>query len=226
MPLKDQLPKDLIENPSIKNFAEKEVADLATAFIETKSLVGKSIQKPTGPEDQQGWEKVYDSLGHPKAAAEYGELEGDFLKGAAEIAAKNRMTVKALKDLIDYVNQSQKAALESRKQELAKEWGAEFDKNREIARRGVDKMDATMRQAYDALSRYDETAAQKFAFAHGKANMDNPVQSNLPPGITPQAAAARYRELLPKLGKDRFAKEEAMNLLKYLGESNALHMVG
>lgn len=225
MPLKDMLPKEILENPSIKNFAEKEPADLANAFIETKSLVGKSIQKPTGPEDAQGWEKVFDALGMPKAAAEYGELEGDFLKGAAEIAAKNRVSASGLKELVNYVNQTQQAMLESRKQELAKEWGNDFDKNREIARRGVNKMDAATKAAFDELGRYNEAAAQKLAFSVGKANMDNPVQSNLPAGITPESAAARYRELMPKVAaKDRFATEEARNLLAYLDKNKSMHL--
>lgn len=226
MPLKDVLPKEMIEAAPLKNLLDKEPADLAKSYLEMVSLQGKSMQIPSGPEDAEGWARAYDRLGHPKEAKDYGDLENDFQKRIAEKAAKHRIPAAALKDLIAETKAAEGEARDAQQQALAKEWGTEFEKNRELARRGVERMDAVTRGAYEELAKYNPAAASKLAFSVGKAAAnDTPANPHLPPSITPPAAAARYKQLQERISKkDPLAIQEAKDLLGYLEKNNSLHL--
>ncbi len=226
MPLKDLLPKELIEAPALKNLIEKEPADLAKSYLEMTALQGKSMQIPSGPDDVEGWARAYDRLGHPKEAKDYGDLENDFQKRIAEKAAKHRIPASALKDLIAETKAAEGEVRAAQESALAKDWGQDFEKNRELARRGTERMDAATRSAYEELAKYNPAAASKLAFAVGKAAAnDTPSNPHLPPAITPQAAALRYKQLREKVAqKDILAIQESKDLLGYLEKNNALHL--
>lgn len=224
--LKELLPGEMLEDASIKPFAEKEPAELAKAFLETKKFVGSAIQAPKGPEDVDGWNKALDRLGLPKEASAYGEAASDFDKGLFELAAKHRTPEKFIKEASEYIQKTKSSLLENSEKELANEWGQEYEKNREIAKRGVDNMDVPIREAYEALSKYDPKGAAKLAFSVGKAHApESPGKFGLPPAMTTATAAVRYRELMPKVASnDRLAIAESKELLRFLQENNAMHL--
>ena len=127
--LRALLPKELQEDPSLKDF--KDVGALAKSFIETKSLVGKSI-RPPGPDaapaakkefvdrmlqiepsliyapagDPESVARMMKKLGLPDDPKEY-EVPEDAVKAGLDandlraLAAKSRLTKSQFKDLVE-----------------------------------------------------------------------------------------------------------------------------
>ena len=141
---KAALPDDLREHPSIAGM--QDVASLAKSMVHAQSMVGADkIAVPGKWADEDDWSQVYDKLGRPASAEEYG-LQFDVPDGEAdpaltgwfaETAHKIGLNTKQAQQLADsYIELTggmgqQEVDLEAAKAqataELRQEYGAAFD---------------------------------------------------------------------------------------------------
>lgn len=151
---------DTIQDPKLKTYVLKKnfksPEALLASYVNLESLASdqtKRIIAPTGPDDKEGFDRVYTALGRPEKAADYGlaELQGadpefsgkmaDWLfrlggskEAVGEIAGEWNAYVadRAAKEDAAFKQQSQ-ADWTS----LRAEWGGEFDANAEAFRRAA-----------------------------------------------------------------------------------------
>lgn len=141
---KSALPDDLREHPSIAGM--QDVASLAKSMVHAQSMVGADkIAVPGKWADDDDWSQVYDKLGRPASAEEYGlkfevpdgeadpALTGWFAETAHKIGLNTRQA-QALADsyieLTGGMGQSEvdlEAAKAASTAELRQEYGAAFD---------------------------------------------------------------------------------------------------
>lgn len=148
----DRLPDGLKSNPSLQTISS--LPDLAKAYVETKSLVGKRMEMPgegASPEQIASWRKT---VGAPEKPEGYRgdarnlkpdalpdemwnvDAEGKFL----EIAHKHHLPPAAVKDILSFYGGSvidslkgsqadEAVMLQAETAKLQQQWGKEFDAN-------------------------------------------------------------------------------------------------
>lgn len=128
--------------------------DAIQSYAALLPLIGRDkLPLPAGPDDAEGWDRVYDRLGRPATPADYkfqlpeGDA-GEFAAAMAPLFHKARLTQQQLDVLApawnEYVAATTRARDDARAAEdraaigsLQKEWGAEYDRNVELARRAA-----------------------------------------------------------------------------------------
>lgn len=149
---------DAIEDGDLKGYVQnkgwKDPVELANGYRNLEKLLGgEKVPLPKGAEDKEGWSRVYDALGRPKTADEYGlQLpEGgnaDFLKAAAGKFHELGLSKAQAETLASWYNeqaaaqlgasqQAQSAKVEQDMQALKSEWGQAWDENVELGRRAA-----------------------------------------------------------------------------------------
>ncbi len=213
-----------------QNKAWKTAADVVQSHRELEKLLGadragRTVTVPADENDAAGWEQVYNRLGRPPAPEAY-KLpvpEGhapEFARAAAGEFHKLGLSERQGQALASWWNaQAQKAqadraaaeevALRQEHEALARDWGAEHDARREIARRsalalgqkaGLDQ--GKLQTALDTLEKVGgySTVLKLLATAgdlmreHGAAGIADTVPGSF--AMTPEGAKARRSQLM------------------------------
>lgn len=180
--------KGMIE---VKGF--KDPNDLIKSYRNIESLVGVDkndiIRIPKAAEGQEpDYSEVFKRLGRPEDASGYELPDNDFAKAAAEEMFKQGLSKKqaqALSKWIDSYNESysksyaekmaseQEAKLKASIESLQKAWGADYDKNLEVAKIAVADAAKTIGLSADALDKIGDVIgiemAAKLFYALGSA---------------------------------------------------------
>lgn len=171
----------------------KTAEDLLKSYKNLESFTGvdknELIRIPKVKEGEEAdYSAVYDALGRPKTAAEYGLPDTDFAKAAAEQMHKMGLTAKQAKGLSDWVDaytkeqgttsqQAREEELEKQAQEqiagLQKDWGKDYDLNIEVAKQAVADYQKELGLDADVLDKLGDyigvDRATKLFYALGKA---------------------------------------------------------
>lgn len=171
----------------------KTAEDLLKSYKNLESFTGvdknELIRIPKVKEGEEAdYSAVYDALGRPKTAAEYGLPDTDFAKAASEQMYKMGLTAKQAKGLSDWVDaytkeqgatsqQAREEELEKQAQEqiagLQKDWGKDYDLNIEVAKQAVADYQKELGLDADVLDKLGDyigvDRATKLFYALGKA---------------------------------------------------------
>lgn len=171
----------------------KTAEDLLKSYKNLESFTGvdknELIRIPKVKEGEEAdYSAVYDALGRPKTAAEYGLPDTDFAKAAAEQMHKMGLTAKQAKGLSDWVDaytkeqgttsqQAREEELEKQAKEqiagLQKDWGKDYDLNIEVAKQAVADYQKELGLDADVLDKLGDyigvDRATKLFYALGKA---------------------------------------------------------
>lgn len=149
---------DGIEDADLKGYVQnkgwKDPNELANGYRNLEKLLGsEKIPMPKGADDQEGWGRVYDALGRPKSADEYGlttpdGLSTEFSKAAAGKFHELGLSANQAKALTEWYNgeiknqtsQMQQNSLQNGDADISTlrgEWGKAFDENVELSRRAA-----------------------------------------------------------------------------------------
>ena len=218
---KAALPDDLREHPSIAGM--QDVASLAKSMVHAQSMVGADkIAVPDKWADEDDWSQVYDKLGRPASAEEYG-LQFDVPDGEAdpaltgwfeETAHKIGLNTKQAQQLADsYIELTggmgqQEVDLEAAKAqataELRQEYGAAFDDrlgkgNNFLGEFGADGLmelrlqDGTPLMNHPAFIRTVVNAAQ---YIHESVSEDKLIGDKDSNVVTPGEAQKQLEEVM------------------------------
>lgn len=230
------VPADLVEWGKTKGYnsladlaaANPEVYKLATSYREAERMLGgDKIAVPKDTEDAEAWGAVYDKLGRPQDAADYeipvsdgqnpalAEAMRPIFHGLGLLPNQVKGVATGFSEAIAAINTeaarvaTQKATVEVG--ELKTDWGADYPKNEEAARRtwkaGVVAAGGTTEQADSLLAAIQEKAGPKLAMKmmeffgqhlkvtedtfEGGGNGERPSG-----GMNPETAAAQKKELM------------------------------
>jgi hypothetical protein len=150
---KSGLPDDLKTEKSLEGF--KAIGDLAKGFVETKKLVGQTLRAPAADAPDEEWDKYYKAGGMPNTPEEYKfSLPDDFKltkeeeKEVRGMAYRMRLNDKQTQMMVDLQAQGVADMRKAEREELAKtdkayreKWGANFDRNKAIVSRTLDRID-------------------------------------------------------------------------------------
>lgn len=137
----------------IQNSKYADPAAVIKALRETKSFVGADkndlIRIPKADENgNRDFSEVYKALGRPEKAEEYGLGDTDFAKAAADKLFELGLSATQAKGLADFMAQQDEAMKKSADDDwnqkvddgiaaLKKEWGANYEVNKELASKAV-----------------------------------------------------------------------------------------
>lgn len=164
---------DGIEDGDLKGYVQnkgwKDPVELANGYRNLEKLLGgEKVPLPKGAEDKEGWARVYDALGRPKSADDYGLAvpEGgspEFAKAAAGKFHELGLSKGQAEALVNWYNEQGQSRLGSEQQALAAkteqdlqslkgEWGGAYEENIELGRRAAREfgLDATKLEALEA----------------------------------------------------------------------------
>lgn len=152
--------KGYIENRGLDKLSAKDAAlNSLKAYQEASKKLGADpaalIRKPKDAGDSEAWDKIHGLLGVPKDAKDYdftaAKLDDDTSNFLRENAFKNKLPKSAAEAMAAALAERQakntgdtdsqaaaKAALEQT--ELKKDWGFNFEANRLVAQRAVEKL--------------------------------------------------------------------------------------
>ena len=150
---KGSLPDDLKADPAIVQY--KSLPDFAKGFVETKRLVGTSLRAPAADAPEEDWDKYYKAGGKPNSPEEYKfSLPEDFTlspqeeKEIRDMAYRMGLNGKQAQKIVDAQAQGVAELRKAEREELAKtdkayreKWGANFDRNKAIVTRTIERMD-------------------------------------------------------------------------------------
>lgn len=163
----EQIDETLRQDTVFKDIPD--VNTLAKNYKSTKELVGKKGIILPNEDDQEGWGKVYDTLGRPKEAKEYEKpeltidekvkpfIDETKIEKFKELAHKQGLTKKQFKSLVKEYTESQavdiKNHLESQERQvtalndaLTAKWGSETEKNNAVLQKALDAFGKDMDQ--------------------------------------------------------------------------------
>lgn len=150
----EQIPPEYRDDPMVKESSD--LPAFVKRAVETKKMVGNSIQLPKAEDAPEVWhEKVYSKLGVPKTADEYKiergdvqEWDDDLEKSIRQVAHQNGVTPKALQEMVNtfngHVGGKMKASMVSPEQvveSLKKELGGDYEAKVGMATELVNKID-------------------------------------------------------------------------------------
>lgn len=198
----------------LHNKGWKDPSELAVGYRNLEKLVGQDkLVLPKDDTDAQGWERVYDSLGRPKAASEYKlpvpeGMPRDFADAAStkfhELGLSSRQATQLAEwfnghqaQMQEKMSTSLSAQREQDRVALKSEWGPAFDENIELGRRALSEFglasDADRIEQALGPKRFAETMARigrglvEHNFEGGRTTQGF--------GMTTEAARARYNDL-------------------------------
>ena len=222
---------DSIEDGDLKGYVQnkgwKDPVELANGYRNLEKLLGgEKIPMPKGAEDKDGWSRVYDALGRPKSADDYGLQvpEGgspEFAKAAAGKFHELGLSKGQAEALTAWYNeqaqaqmgatqQAQGAKVEQDLQALKGEWGGAYEENIELGRRAAREfgMDADKLTALENALGTGEML--KFMSRIGRGLTEHNFEGGRSAtgfGMTPEAAQQRISQL----------REDRDFTAKYLG---------
>ena len=219
---KASLPDDLRSHPSIENMAD--VASLAKSMVHAQSMVGADkIAVPGKWADADDWSQVYDKLGRPAKAEEYGlkfempdgeqpdeNLTGWFAETAHKIGLNTTQAQELANSYMEMTGTmaqpgvDAEAAKAEATAELRKEYGKAFDDRigkgnnfiGEFATEGLAELrleDGTALMNHPAFIRTIVNAAQ---FIHESVSEDKMVGEKENNAITPAEASKQLEEVM------------------------------
>lgn len=194
--------------------------DLADGYRNLEKLLGgEKIPMPKGPEDAEGWSRVYDALGRPKEASAYKIPTLDNADPAIVSQAQSKFHELGLTEaqgnaLAEWWNQQQVGTIQNMTQQsaaksesdinsLRTEWGGAFDENIEYGRRAAKEYGLDG----DKLGKIEQAMGTgemlklfaQIGRAQGEAQFDGGGKNN-PFGMTPDAARSRIEALRQDAG--------------------------
>lgn len=151
---------DLVENPAVSKFKDKEPTDLAKSYIEAQSLIGGEKLAIPKEEDSELWNDVWNRLGRPEEPDGY-ELDTDRLEDSLmddealskvkEVAHEKGVTndqfqtlVNTYLDITNEKNETFRNETQRKMEEdiegLKKEWGGAFDERSKVAQKAYNTL--------------------------------------------------------------------------------------
>jgi len=135
---------------------DKSLSDVLKTYGEAQSLIGSSVRLPQD-DSPEAWGKVWNRLGRPDNAEQYqatiGNLEGvewdsSRINDFRSVAHQAGLTNKQVQTMFDWygnevqaqMNHAETTASQQKKETesaLKDEWGLNFERNRNLARRGA-----------------------------------------------------------------------------------------
>lgn len=199
----------------VQNKGWKDPADLAVGYRNLEKLLGsEKVPLPKGAEDKEGWSRVYDALGRPKAADDY-KLpvpEGgspEFAKAAAGKFHELGLSANQAQALTEWYNsqaaeqmgaQTQQSAqkVEADLQALKGEWGQAWSENVSLGQRAAKEfgLDADKLNAMENALGTGEMLKLMARIGRGLTEHSfEGGKSTQGFGMTPDAAKARISQL-------------------------------
>lgn len=210
---------DNISDPDLKGYVQnkawKDPGELANGYRSLEKLLGgEKIPMPKGAEDQEGWARVYDSLGRPATAEDYKlpvpeGMPTDFSKEAAGKFHELGLSAKQGEELANWFNGSQQGLIEQMNQQAAQkaeadigalkqEWGGAYDENLELGRRAAREFGMNQ----ENLSKLEQGLGTKgmleFMSKIGRGLTEHNFEGGKSTnsfGMTPEAARSRVADL-------------------------------
>ncbi|MCE2660922.1 MAG: hypothetical protein LW854_22260 [Rubrivivax sp.] len=236
---------DGIEDGDLKGYVQnkgwKDPVELANGYRNLEKLLGsEKIPMPKGAEDKDGWSRVYDALGRPKSADDYGlQLpeggNGDFLKAAAGKFHELGLSKAQAAELANWYNeqatgqvgaaqQAQAAKVEQDIQALKGEWGQAWEENVELGRRAARQFGLDQGKLEALENAFGTAEMLKFMSRIGRGLTEHTFESGRSTnsfGLTPEAARQRISSLREDrdwsakyLGGNADAKAELQRLME------------
>ena len=229
----------------------KTAEDLLKSYKNLESFTGvdknELIRIPKAKEGEEvDYSAVYDALGRPKTAAEYGLPDTDFAKAAAEQMYKMGLTAKQAKGLSDWVETYSKeqgtASQQAREEELEKQaqtqiaglqkdWGKDYDLNIEIAKQAVADYQKELGLDADVLDKLGDyigvDRATKLFYALGKARAGDGSKNvvNYATGSGNETAEIAAYKLKEMYANPETAKKISAGDSKMIAELNRLNKI-
>lgn len=229
----------------------KTAEDLLKSYKNLESFTGvdknELIRIPKVKEGEEAdYSAVYDALGRPKTAAEYGLPDTDFAKAAAEQMHKMGLTAKQAKGLSDWVDaytkeqgttsqQAREEELEKQAQEqiagLQKDWGKDYDLNIEVAKQAVADYQKELGLDADVLDKLGDyigvDRATKLFYALGKARAGDGSKNvvNYATGAGNETAEIAAYKLKEMYADPETAKKISAGDSKMIAELNRLNKI-
>lgn len=229
----------------------KSAEDLLKSYKNLESFTGvdknELIRIPKVKEGEEAdYSAVYDALGRPKTAAEYGLPDTDFAKAAAEQMHKMGLTAKQAKGLSDWVDaytkeqgatsqQAREEQLEKQAQEqiagLQKDWGKDYDLNVEVAKQAVADYQKELGLDADVLDKLGDyigvDRATKLFYALGKARAGDGSKNvvNYATGSGNETAEIAAYKLKEMYADPETAKKVTAGDSKMIAELNRLNKI-
>ena len=225
----------------VDNKAWKTPKDMAESYRNLEKLVGQKGKPIPAADDAEGWEKFYNELGRPENPDGYKldlpqEYNPELVKFFREAAHKSGLNDKQAAAFMERYLDFEHAFMEERvkqvetrvtaaQSELRQEWGAKYDANINLAKRGADALGL---EQQEILALEESMGQTKFARMFqriglalcGEDTTPN-VQGNSGFGVrTPAQAQARVDELL---GRPDYAKAYMDGDKTKMAEINALY---
>lgn len=222
---------DAIEDGDLKGYVQnkgwKDPVELANGYRNLEKLLGgEKIPMPKGAEDKEGWARVYDALGRPKSADEYGlpVPDGgspDFAKAAASKFHELGLSKGQAEALASWYNeqaqgqlgaqqQAQVAKVEQDLTALKTEWGGAYEENIELGRRAAREFGLDAEKLTALENAFGTGEMLKFMSKIGRGLTEHTFEGGRSAtgfGMTPEAARQRISAL----------REDREFTAKYLG---------
>lgn len=210
---------DSIEDGDLKGYVQnkgwKDPVELANGYRNLEKLLGgEKIPMPKGAEDKEGWARVYDALGRPKSADEYGlpVPDGgspDFAKAAAAKFHELGLSKGQAEALAGWYNeqaqsqmgavqQAQAAKVEQDLQALKGEWGGAYEENIELGRRAAREFGLDAAKLTALENAFGTGEMLKFMSKIGRGLTEHTFEGGRSAtgfGMTPEAARQRIAAL-------------------------------
>lgn len=201
------------------------------------------VALPTDKSTPEELAAFYTKLGRPESAEKYGftlenDENGEIAKTLAPAMFEAGLTANQATRLQQAINAFTAGKVEAytkeqdvQMQALQKDWGADYEKNTEIARQATRKYGLSKEQLVRMETALGSNALMKLMFAIGSTTMDAEIKGagtggGLPRGThyTPQEAAAKMKELQhdKEFGKKFMANDpEALRLFNEVNHAMA-----
>lgn len=210
---------DGFEDAELKGYVQnkgwKDPSELAVGYKNLEKLLGgEKLPMPKGAEDKEGWGRVYDALGRPKAADDYklpvpeGD-KGEFAKAAASKFHELGISQNQAEQLATWWNETQKGQLEqyttqnSQKVEqemtaLKGEWGQAWDENINLGKRAAQEFGLDQGKLEQLENAWGTKGMLEFMSKIGRGLTEHNFeggQTTQSFGMTPAAAQDRIKAL-------------------------------
>lgn len=210
---------DSIEDGELKGYVQnkgwKDPVELATGYKNLEKLLGsEKLPMPKGAEDKEGWGRVYDALGRPKTADEYGlpVPEGDpgeFAKVASSKFHELGLSKQQAEGLANWWNETQQgqvqqvqqqsaAKMDAEIQALKGEWGQAWEENVNLGQRAAREFGLDQAKLGALEQALGTGEMLKFMSRIGRGLTEHTFESGKSTnsfGMTPEAAQQRISEL-------------------------------
>lgn len=239
---------DEATNTAANALVGSQTADVSTTQDTTPATTPQSVPEgyvalPTDKSTPEELAAFYTKLGRPESADKYGltlenDENGEVAKALAPAMFDAGLTAAQASKLQVALNGFTASKMEAyvkeqdvQMQALQREWGADYEKNTELARQASRKYGLNKEQLVRMETALGSNALMKFMFAIGATTMDAPIkgagtEGGLPTGrhYTPQEAAQKMKELQhdKEFGKKFMANDpEALRLFNEVNHAMA-----